>query len=156
MAFGKRSKQHQHSTTVEVIVPPNLGPERRIIVQTPDGEKINAVVPEGCAANSTFRIQVPTQKSKRNQQQRSKQPPPPPPSPTHRIQTIRVPDGKRKKGEKFQVRFADGRTMVVTVPFNGCQEFSLDTGTQSKRQRQQNWHDNPLAIAPMVLGPLMM
>ena len=55
-----------------------------------------------------------------------------------------------------QVVLPDGRTITATVPFDGCQEFSLDTGTQSKQERQQNWHDNPLAVAPMVLGPILM
>ena len=152
MAYEQRNRQHQDTSTVKVIVPPNLGPDRRILVQAPDGRKISAVVPKECPENSTILIQIPTQTTKQKSQKRSQQPSP---SPTQRVQTIRVPESKRRKGDKFRVRLTDGRTIVATVPYDGCREFSLDTSTQSRQQRQQNWHDNPLAVAPMVFGPLM-
>jgi hypothetical protein len=142
----------QSAATVKVIVPPNLGPDRQILVQTPDGRNISAVVPKGCPTGSAILVQIPPQGGNRDPQ---RQPQQPQPSPTHRVQKIRVPKGKRKKGEKFQVVLPDGRTIMATVPFDGCQEFSLDTSTQNKQQRQQNWHDNPLAVAPMFFGPLL-
>lgn len=143
----------QSAATLKVIVPPNLGPDRRVLVQTPDGRKISAVVPKECPPGSAILVQIPPQGNTRDPRRQPHQPQQPPPS--HRVQKIRVPKGKRKKGEKFQVVLPDGRTIMATVPFDGCQEFSLDTSTLSKQQRKQNWHDNPLAVAPMFLGPLL-
>lgn len=137
-----KSLQPKDSTTVKVVVPPKLGPDRRILIQTPDGRTISAVVPRGCASGSAILIQVPPPQQEK--------------APPQRIVTIKVPEGKRRKGEKFRVRLPDGRSVMATVPFHGCREFSLDTGTQSKQERQQNWHDNPLAVAPMVLGPMLL
>eukprot|EP00536_Pseudo-nitzschia_multiseries_P006365 jgi/Psemu1/192962/e_gw1.134.61.1 len=154
MPFTKKSVQRNDATTVKVIVPPNLGRDRRILIQTPDGRKISSVVPEGCTSGSAILVRVPPQETSRAAQLKARAPPPPPP-PMERVTTIKVPEGKRRKGEKFRVRLPDGRTVMATVPFNGCREFSLDTSTRTKQERQQNWHDNPLAVAPMVLGPLL-
>mmetsp|Transcript_14333 Transcript_14333/g.29656 ORF Transcript_14333/g.29656 Transcript_14333/m.29656 type:complete len:146 (-) Transcript_14333:1510-1947(-) len=142
-----KSLQPKDATTVKVVVPPKLGPDRRILIQTPDGRTISAVVPKGCASGSAILIRVPPSQQKKA---------PPPSKPAQRIITIKVPEGKRRKGEKFRVRLPDGRSVNATVPFHGCREFSLDTGTQSKQERQQNWHDNPLAVAPMILGPMLL
>jgi len=150
MPFRKKAATPSNGTTVKVVVPANLGPDRHILVQTPDGRKISAVVPKECAVGSTISLQIPPQAAPSKQQ-----PQPPIPPQTPRVQKIKVPEGKRKKGEKFRVRLPDGRTIMATVPFNGCKEFSLDTSTLSKQQRQQNWHDNPLAVAPMFVGPFL-
>ena len=144
----KKATQGSNASTVKLVVPSKLGPDRRVLVQSPDGRTISAVVPKGCSPGQTILIQVPLLKGKNTIS--GQQPPP-----LQRVQIIRVPESKRKKGEKFNVRLPDGRTIVVTVPYNGCREFSLDTSTLSKQQRQQNWHDNPLAVAPMVFGPML-
>ena len=145
MPFRKKTTVPKNGTTVRVVVPANLGPDRQILVKTPDGGAVSAVVPKECAVGSTILVQVPPQAAPLQQQ---------PPKIPH-VQKIKVPEGKRKKGEKFRVRLPDGRTIMATVPFNGCKEFSLDTSTLSKQQRQQNWHDNPLAVAPMFVGPFL-
>ena len=88
------------------------------------------------------------------QQQQQQQSPPPPPQPQPKVQKIKVPSGKRK-GDKFKVRLPDGRTIDATVPANGVKEFYLDTSTKTKQQKQQNWHDNPLAVLPMAVGPFL-
>ena len=144
MPFRKKTTTPKNGTTVKVVVPANLGPDRQILVQTPDGRTVSAVVPKECAVGSTILVQIPPQAAPLLQQ----------PQIPH-VQKIKVPEGKRKKGEKFRVRLPDGRTIMATVPFNGCKEFSLDTSTLSKQQRQQNWHDNPLAVAPMFVGPFL-
>jgi hypothetical protein len=150
MPYAKKNAQQNDAATVKVIVPKILPPDRRILVRVPDGRQISAVVPKGCPAGSAILVQIPPHPHP------SKQKTSPPQPPTPRVQTIKVPASKRKRGDKFNVRLPDGRTITATVPFDGCREFSLDTSTQSKQQRQQNWHNNPLAVAPMVLGPLMM
>jgi len=150
MSLKKKSQIHQDATTVKVIVPPNLGLDRRILIQTPDGRKISAVVPEGCVSGSAILIKIPPLEVKiKNAQRKSSE------IPLQRVVTIKVPEGKRRKGEKFRVRLPDGRSVMATVPFHGCKEFSLDTSTQTKQERQQNWNDNPLAVAPMFLGPML-
>jgi hypothetical protein len=63
---------------------------------------------------------------------------------------IKVPRGA-SPGTKFRVRVPDGRTVDATVPPGNVQEFYLRLPT-----RKQNWHDNPLAVAPMVFGPLFL
>ena len=63
---------------------------------------------------------------------------------------IKVPRGATP-GTKIRVRVPDGRTVDVTVPPGNIQEFYLRLPT-----RKQNWHDNPLAVAPMVFGPLFL
>ena len=152
MPFGKKKSKPKTGTTVKVIVPANLGPDRQILVETPDGRRISAVVPKECAVGSTILVQVPPQTATAPPQ--PKQPSPLPPQ-IDRVQKIKVPEGKRRKGEKFRVVLPDGRSIMATVPYNGCKEFSLDTSTLSKQQRQQNWHDSPLAVAPMFVGPFL-
>ncbi len=149
MPLKKKSRPHQDATTVKVIVPYNLGLDRRILVQTPDGRKISAIVPKGCASGSAILVKVPPREASEVAKRKS------PETPLQRVVTIKVPEGKRRKGEKFRVRLPDGRSIVATVPFHGCKEFSLDTSTQTKHERQQNWHDNPLAVAPMFMGPML-
>jgi hypothetical protein len=63
---------------------------------------------------------------------------------------IKVPPGATP-GTKFRVRVPDGRTVDATVPPGNVQEFYLRLPP-----RRQNWHDNPLAVAPMVFGPLFL
>jgi hypothetical protein len=63
---------------------------------------------------------------------------------------IKVPRGATT-GTKFRVRVPDGRTVDATVPPGNVQEFYLRLPP-----RKQNWHDNPLAVAPMVFGPLFL
>ena len=149
MPLNNKTLKQNDATSIKVIVPANLGSDRRILVQSPDGRTISAVVPEKCAVGSAILVQFPPQGRNGNPNRKQQQPP------INRVQTIRVPEGKRRKGETFRVRLPDGRSILATVPFNGCKEFSLDTSTQTKQQRQQNWHDNPLAVAPMFLGPLL-
>lgn len=122
---------------IKVVVPPKLGPGSRLIVRTPDGRSITAVVPKGCEEGSAFLVRVP-----------------PSQNPQTVIQKIKVPLGK-KKGDKFKVKLPDGRNILATVPSDNCREFYLNTSTQSQQERQQNWHDNPLAVAPMFLGPML-
>jgi hypothetical protein len=66
------------------------------------------------------------------------------------IVLIKAPRGATP-GTKFRVRIPDGRTVDATVPPGNVQEFYLRLPT-----RKQNWHDNPLAVAPMVFGPLFL
>jgi hypothetical protein len=63
---------------------------------------------------------------------------------------VKVPRGATP-GTKFRVKVPDGRTVDATVPPGNVQEFYLRLPT-----RKQNWHDNPLAVAPMVFGPLFL
>lgn len=63
---------------------------------------------------------------------------------------IKVPRGATP-GTKFRVRVPDGRTVDATVPPGNVQEFYLRLPP-----RKQNWHNNPLAVAPMVFGPLFL
>jgi hypothetical protein len=61
---------------------------------------------------------------------------------------IKVPPGVAP-GTKIRVKVPDGRTVDATVPVGNVQEFYLRLPP-----RRQNWHDNPLAVAPMVVAPL--
>merc|ERR1719148_471773 len=85
------------------------------------------------------------------QQQQAVQPP-------SSLLKIKVPKGKRK-GDRFKVRLDDGQTIEATVPNNNLKEFYLDmSGTaneNAKRKRKQNWHENPLAVLPMTIGPFL-
>jgi hypothetical protein len=63
---------------------------------------------------------------------------------------IKVPRGAAP-GFKFRVKVPDGRTVDATVPPGYVQEFYLRLPP-----RKQNWHDNPLAVAPMVFGPMFL
>jgi len=63
--------------------------------------------------------------------------------------TIKVPPGLLPS-ERFNVKLADGRSVSATVPMDGPEEFQLSV----EKKSSQNWHDSPLAVAPMFLGPL--
>jgi hypothetical protein len=63
---------------------------------------------------------------------------------------IKVPRGAAP-GTKFRVKVPDGRTIDATVPPGYVQEFYLRLP-----RRKQNWHDNPLAVAPMIFGPMFL
>lgn len=63
---------------------------------------------------------------------------------------IKVPAGAGP-GEKIRVRVPDGRTVEATVPPGNLTEFYLRLPN-----KKQNWHNNPLAVAPMTLGPLLL
>merc|ERR1712238_153869 len=71
---------------------------------------------------------------------------------------IKVPKGKRQ-GDRFKVRLDDGQTIEATVPNNNIKEFYLDVSKtaieNAKRKRKQNWHENPLAVLPMTIGPFL-
>ena len=64
---------------------------------------------------------------------------------------VKVPPGK-SKGDKFRVRIFDGRSITATVPTNDVSEFYLKVDEEKKKQ---NWHDNPLAVLPMTVGPFL-
>ena len=159
-----------HSIDIKVTVPRNAGPGRELIIQAPDGRKFSAVVPTGCEAGSSFLVRCPPlvavavavavaptypsnarQQNQQQQQQQNQQQQ----QQSAKVQKIKVPPGKRRKGDKFKVRLPDGRTIDATVPSNNCKEFYLDTSTKTKQQKQQNWHDNPLAVLPMAVGPFL-
>jgi len=206
-------------TCLRVIVPPNAGPGRELIVQTPEGRLVSAIVPKGHQAGSTFLVNYPPpppppprsalqqqrqqqqnqnqnqnhhkmkmnmkngkmmmmdsnsnnnsnsrssqgqthqqqhqqrqhQEQEQEQQQQVVQPP-------SSLLKIKVPKGKRQ-GDRFKVRLDDGQTIEATVPNNNLKEFYLDvsgTATENaKRKRKQNWHENPLAVLPMTIGPFL-
>lgn len=153
--------------TIRAIIPPNLGPGRRLIVQAPDGRRVEVLVPEGSKAGSVILVTIPAEtidrkskhQNRRAQQQRQTQKHQSPssgsgqPTTSNSIQIIRVPKNITRRGQHFKVRLPDGRTIEAALPYDGCREFSLDTRTQSRQQKQQNWHDNVLSVAPMSLGP---
>jgi len=175
-------KNINERTCIRVIVPPDAGPGRELIVQTPEGRLVSAIVPKGHQAGSIFLVNCPPppprsalQQQKHNQQQNQNhtrmkengkmmmdssmsqgqnynQQVQPPSS----LLKIKVPKGKRK-GDRFKVRMADGQTIEATVPNNNITEFYLDVNANdvAKRKRKQNWHDNPLAVLPMTFGPFL-
>jgi hypothetical protein len=63
---------------------------------------------------------------------------------------IKVPIGAAP-GTKIRVRVPDGRTIDATVPAGNLSEVYLRLPN-----KKQNWHDNPLAVAPMTLGPMFL
>jgi len=63
---------------------------------------------------------------------------------------IKVPPGAAP-GEKIRVQIRPGQTIEATVPEGSPKEFYVRVPRQ-----QQNWHDNPLAVAPMTVGPFLM
>jgi hypothetical protein len=68
---------------------------------------------------------------------------------------VRVPPGT-SPGTAIRVRVNDGRIIEATIPEEpGVTEFYVRVPPQSQPQ-QQNWHDHPLAIAPMALGPFFL
>jgi hypothetical protein len=87
---------------------------------------------------------------------------------------VRVPPGSAP-GSTIRVRIDDGRLVEAVVPAanegeegrnaEAAAEFFLrvppmEGARASPRGRQQqqgrqNWHDHPLAIAPVALGPLL-
>jgi hypothetical protein len=62
-----------------------------------------------------------------------------------------VPKGLQA-GDKFKVRIPDGRTITVVVPPNVAGGDYFQVKVPNKKQ---NWHDNPLALAPMAVGPFL-
>merc|ERR1712238_325750 len=99
-------------------------------------------------------LQQQQQNQNQQQQQQQQQVVQPPSS----LLKIKVPKGKRK-GDRFKVRLQDGQTIEATVPNNNIKEFYLDvskTATENaKRKQKQNWHENPLAVLPMTIGPFL-
>jgi hypothetical protein len=171
-------------TTLRVIVPSDAGPGRQLIVTTPDGRRISAIVPNGHEAGSHFLVRCPphpppalslreqheqyyqnyqnsmmkeTSSSPTQSPQSQPQSPSRSPSPSQSpsVHKIKVPIGKRK-GEKFNVTLPDGSTIVATVPQNNMTEFYIDVGMEKQKPKKQNWHDNPLAVLPMTVGPFFL
>ena len=69
---------------------------------------------------------------------------------------VRVPPGVMP-GTAIRVRVDDGRIIEATVPTEpGVAEFYVRVPPQHQSQNQQNWHDHPLAIAPMAVGPFFL
>jgi hypothetical protein len=67
---------------------------------------------------------------------------------------VRVPPGAAP-GTAIRVRVNDGRIIEATIPADpGVTEFYVRVPPQ--QSQQQNWHDHPLAIAPMALGPFFL
>jgi hypothetical protein len=60
---------------------------------------------------------------------------------------VKVPKGL-KAGDRFKLSIPDGRTINAVVPPGNVSEFHLKVPP-----KKQNWHDNPLAVAPMTFGP---
>jgi hypothetical protein len=162
-------------TTLRVIVPSDAGPGRQLIVQTPDGRRVSAIVPEGHGAGSQFLVRCPPHPppalslrgqheqyyqnhqnnimTKEKEQRKKETLSSPTQSPT--VHKIKVPRGKRK-GDKFNVCLPSGRTIVATVPQNNLEEFYIDVGMEKQKPKKQNWHDNPLAVLPMTVGPFFL
>ena len=167
-------------TTLRVIVPSDAGPGKQLIVTTPDGRRVSAIVPNGHEAGSHFLVRCPphplpalslrkqddeqyyqnhqnNRMMKETSSSTSTQSPPPrsqsQSSPS--VHKIKVPRGKRK-GDKFNVTLPDGRTIVATVPQNNMTEFHIDVGVEKQKPKKQNWHDNPLAVLPMTVGPFCL
>jgi hypothetical protein len=175
-------------TTLRVIVPSDAGPGRQLIVTTPDGRRVSAIVPNGHEAGSHFLVRCPphpppalslreqheqyyqnhqnsmmkreTSSSPTQSPQSQPQSSSPPRSQSQSqssssVHKIKVPRGKRK-GDKFNVTLPDGRTIVATVPQNNMTEFYIDVGLEKQKPKKQNWHDNPLAVLPMTVGPFCL
>jgi hypothetical protein len=175
---------------LQVTVPPNCGPT--LLVQTPDGQVISAVVPKGLVPGQVFHVQTPPavvqgvvpvdkndgfasgfgnhqQAQQHSHSHSHSQPSSPPPQQQQQQQQqrsdseeimlrqkglikLRVPKGLQA-GDRFQVRIPDGRTITVVVPPNIDATDYFHVKVPNKKQ---NWHDNPLAIAPMTVGPFLM
>lgn len=148
---------------LQVTIPPNCG--TTLLVQTPDGQVISAVVPKGLGPGQVFHVETPpddVQRSERahpqshqHQQQQQQQQPQRSDSEESMLRQkglvkLRVPKGLQA-GDQFKVRIPDGRTITVVVPPNVTDYFQVKVPT-----KKQNWHDNPLAVAPMVVGPFLM
>jgi hypothetical protein len=165
-------------TTLRVIVPSDAGPGRHLIVTTPDGRRVSAIVPNGHEAGSHFLVRCPPHpppalslreqheqyyQNHQNNMMMKETSSSPTQSPQSQPQSqsspsvhkIKVPRGKRK-GDKFNVTLPDGRTIVATVPQNNMTEFHIDVGMEKQKPKKQNWHDNPFAILPMTVGPFCL
>jgi hypothetical protein len=71
---------------------------------------------------------------------------------------VRVPPGA-SPGTAIRVRVDDGRIIEATIPTEppGVSEFYVRVPPlQQEQRRNQNWHDHPLAIAPMAIGPFFL
>jgi hypothetical protein len=88
--------------------------------------------------------------SSRNSVQDRRKPNATPESADPNLVLIKVPRGVTP-GTKFRVQVPDGRMVDATAPLDNAQEFYLRLPT-----RKQNWHDNPLAVAPMLFGPIFL
>jgi hypothetical protein len=159
---------------LRVTVPANSGPGQQLLVPSPDGGMISAIVPDGLGPGSVFLIQPPPavvvqgvsvnssmtsgvagkdrqhlqsqQKQQQQKQQEARML-------LHQkgLVKIKIPRGL-KGGDQFRVRIADGRTVTVVVPRGKVsgEEFQLKVPN-----KKQNWHDNPLAVLPMTIGPFL-
>jgi hypothetical protein len=159
-----------NSDMLQVTVPVNSGPGQELLIRAPgDDRVISAIVPEGHGPGHTFFVRRPPPiaaqgvaiSNNNGQPQQHQQ------TPTHNtpkkykrcseemlllhnegLVKVKVPKGCRA-GDSFRVRIPDGRTVDAVVPQGNVTEFHLKVN-----QKKQNWHDNPLAVAPMTLGPL--
>jgi len=167
---------------LQVTVPPNSASGQELHVESPDGRVISAIIPPGHGPGQTFYIQIPTTARVgvhgaalnnawccgflREQQQQQ---------PIHNKATqpkkykrcseemlllhnkglvkLKVPKGL-VAGDRFKVRIPDGRTVNAVVPQGNVSEFHLKV--DQSQAKKQNWHNNPLAVAPMIFGPLFM
>lgn len=79
---------------------------------------------------------------------------------------VRVPPGSLP-GSAIRIRIDDGRLIEAVVPDGNVNEFFLrvppvegatnrqQQSNSSSQSQRQNWHNHPLAIAPMAIGPFL-
>merc|ERR1712238_271109 len=87
-------------TCLRVIVPPDAGPGRELIVQTPEGRLVSAIVPKGHQAGSTFLVNYP--------------PPPPPParSALHQQQQQQNQQQQNQNHIRMNMNMKNGKMMM--------------------------------------------
>eukprot|EP00588_Corethron_pennatum_P006418 CAMPEP_0194287672 /NCGR_PEP_ID=MMETSP0169-20130528/35265_1 /TAXON_ID=218684 /ORGANISM="Corethron pennatum, Strain L29A3" /LENGTH=164 /DNA_ID=CAMNT_0039034445 /DNA_START=206 /DNA_END=700 /DNA_ORIENTATION=+ len=162
------------SCFLEVTVPINFGPGEELLLLAPNGLKISAIIPEGHGPGHIFHVRLPSAPIVAQSDTVENEAPPPIHEPQYQqlapqqprkykrcseemlllhkkgIVKIKVPPGHRA-GDKFKVRIPDGRNIDVVVPPGNVSEFQIKVPT-----KKQNWHDNPLAVAPMAFAPFFM
>ena len=134
----KKKDRYHRLRMLLVTVPQNSHGGEELIVACPDGQKVRVVIPLECAPGDSFKMAIP-EKQAAPQNKKKK----------YELVTIKVPPGLLPS-ERFNVKLADGRSVSATVPMDGPEEFQLSV----EKKSSQNWHDSPLAVAPMFLGPL--
>lgn len=145
-----------------------MGPGQSIVVQHPtSGQTVTATIPEGHFEGATFQVRFPHQHTvvqgapvvansnqppNNNGQKKKYKRCSEEMLLLHKkgLVKIRVPPNL-KAGDKMRVQIPDGRMMNVTIPPGPPAEFQVKVPN-----KKQNFHDNPIAVAPMTLGPLLM
>jgi len=83
---------------IQVVVPHNLPPDRKIIAATPDGQRIQIVVPANMQAGQKMQVKIPAPSAAAQQQM-----------------NVQIPAGVAP-GQRLRVKTPDGKLIEVVVP----------------------------------------